>query len=66
MSSKVDPEVPPERAGRWKVLREGLRFEAKQERLARNIKDCGVGKRGLEHPDWASLVTSEDVRKLNR
>jgi hypothetical protein len=68
MSSKVDPEASPERKlVDGKVLREEkrLRFEAKQERLAKKQKTVEEWETWIsEHPDWASLVTSEDVRKL--
>jgi hypothetical protein len=68
MSSKEAPEeVPKRRLTDGKVLREEkrLRFEAKQERLAKKQKTVEEWETWIsEHPSWASLVTSEDVRKL--
>lgn len=68
MSSKEDPGETPERGlANGKVLREEkrLRFEAKQERLAKKQKTVEQWETWIsEHPSYASLVTCEDVRKL--
>jgi hypothetical protein len=68
MSSKEGlGDAPKRRLTDGKVLREEkrLRFEAKQERLAKKQKTGEEWETWIsEHPGWASLVTSEDVRKL--
>jgi hypothetical protein len=68
MSSNEDLGDPPKRRlTDGKVLREEkrLRFEAKQERLAKKQKTVEEWETWIsEHPSWASLVKSEDVRKL--
>jgi hypothetical protein len=70
MSSKEGPGEPPERRlADGKVLREEKRrrFEAKQERLAKKQKTVEQWETWIsEHPSYASLITSEDVRKLKR
>jgi hypothetical protein len=68
MSSKEGLGDPPKRRlTDGKVLREEkrLRFEAKQELLAKKQKTAEEWETWIsEHPGWASLVISEDVRKL--
>jgi hypothetical protein len=68
MSSNEGPGEPPKRKlADGKVLREEkrLRFEAKQERMAKKQKTVEQWETWIcEHPNYASLITSEDVRKL--
>jgi hypothetical protein len=68
MSSNEGSGDPPKRKlADGKVLREEKRqrFEAKQERLAKKQKTGEQWETWIsEHPSYASLITSEDVRKL--